>query len=122
MQLREDQDRNSLSLPTVVNAAAAGNERQERSANAFGSFAVNVPISDRTSRMNSRVVKSRLDAVCPHCSKRIKWAWLIQYHSFQYTQLVYVCSECEQVIRVQNAPKSPKDSPALPVSPLQRKR
>ncbi len=72
--------------------------------------------------MNSRVEKTKIDISCPHCFKRIKWAWLIQYHSFQYTQLVYVCSECEEVIRIENAPKAPKNSAALPVSRPQSKK
>jgi DNA-directed RNA polymerase subunit RPC12/RpoP len=122
MQLREKLDRNPLNIPARANEAAAGNKYQQGSANAFGSFVASVQISDCTSRMNSHVEKTKLDAICPHCSKRIKWAWVIQYHSYQYTQLVYVCSECEQVIRMQNAPKAPKDSPSLQLPNLQRKK
>ena len=113
MQLREKKGRNSASLPARADKTAAGKRQQKKSSYTFGYFAVGFPILDGISRMNSRVEKAKLDFICSHCSKRIKWAWLIQYHSYQYTQLVYVCSECEQVIRIENAPKAPKDSPVF---------
>jgi DNA-directed RNA polymerase subunit RPC12/RpoP len=71
--------------------------------------------------MNSRVEKTKLDVRCPHCTKRISWAWLIQYHSFQYTQLVYVCSACEQVIKMENAP-TPRGAASLLSDPRLPKR
>jgi len=122
MQLRDGKKPHSLSLPVRASETITGYIQQKESSNSFVYFADGHPISDSTSRMNSRVEKAKLDVVCPHCSKRIKWAWLIQYHSYQYTQLVYVCSECEQVMRIQNAPKAPKDSPVLLNPRLQRKK
>ena len=55
--------------------------------------------------MSSRVEKVRIELVCARCSMRIHWAWVIQYKSFRYTQLVYVCSQCGGVIKVMNAVK-----------------
>lgn len=122
MQLREKKHRNSVFHPATAVKAYAGNGWQRGSSNTLGSFVVGLLIPDNTPRMNSRVEKAKLDLVCSHCSKRIKWAWLIQYHSYQYTQLVYVCSECEQVIRIENAPKAPRDSSVLSDLRLQRKK
>lgn len=53
--------------------------------------------------MNSRVEKVKINLVCTRCSKRIRWAWVIKYHSYQFTQFVYICSRCENVIKVVNA-------------------
>jgi hypothetical protein len=95
--------------------------RYKRPSSSFTSFAISFPGSTRVPRMNSRVEKTRLDFRCSHCAKRITWAWLIQYHSYQYTQLVYLCSECEQVIKIENAPKVPKSSTGFP-DPRSQKR
>jgi hypothetical protein len=121
MQLREKKSQDSDDLPAAADNTAGGNGHQKHSG-LFGSLAVGRPVSDRTSRMKSRVEKTKIDVICPHCSKRIKWAWLIQYHSFQYAQLVTMCSECEQVIRIQNAPRSAKESSPLSKPPFLRKK
>lgn len=56
--------------------------------------------------MNSQVQKVEIELHCIRCQRRIRWAWMITYKSFQYTQLVYVCSECGNVIKVTNAAKA----------------
>jgi DNA-directed RNA polymerase subunit RPC12/RpoP len=122
MQLREKRDCNSASSVALAKKAATDKGQQEESSCISGYFAVGFPILDGISRMNSRVEKAKLDLICSHCSKRIKWAWLIQYHSYQYTQLVYVCSECEEVIRIESAPKALKDTPLFSDPSLQRKK
>ena len=123
MQLREKMDRNSWSLSAKLGKTAVGKNLVNRIfLHPLGYLAVRFPVFNGISRMNSRVEKAKIDLTCTHCSRRIKWAWLIQYHSFQYTQLVYVCSECEQVIRIENAPKTPKRSPILSDPALQRKK
>lgn len=53
--------------------------------------------------MNSQVQKIEIDLQCIRCQRTIRWAWMITYKSFRYTQLVYVCSECGNVIKVTNA-------------------
>ena len=55
--------------------------------------------------MSSRVEKVKIELVCARCSMRIQWAWVIQYKSFRYTKLVYVCSQCGGVIKVMNDAK-----------------
>ena len=64
--------------------------------------------------MSSRVEKVKIELVCVRCSMRIHWAWVIQYKSFRYTQLVYVCSQCGGVIKVMNAVKGPDTSEESP--------
>jgi DNA-directed RNA polymerase subunit RPC12/RpoP len=122
MQLKEKKDQESPRTPARPAVNFTGKEETAGSSKTFCSFVVDIPISDNTSTMKSRVEKAKMDALCPHCSKRIKSAWIIQYHSYQYTQLVYVCSECEQVIRIENAPKTPKESSALSESRLQKRK
>jgi DNA-directed RNA polymerase subunit RPC12/RpoP len=56
--------------------------------------------------MNSQVQKVEIELQCIRCQRRIRWAWMITYKSFRYTQLVYVCSECGNVIKVTNATKA----------------
>jgi DNA-directed RNA polymerase subunit RPC12/RpoP len=56
--------------------------------------------------MNSHVQKVEVELQCIRCQRRIRWAWMITYKSFRYTQLVYVCSECGNVIKVTNATKA----------------
>ena len=53
-------------------------------------------------RMDSRVEKVKVELVCARCSKRIQWAWVIQYSSYKLTRFVYVCSQCGSVIKVTN--------------------
>ncbi|HCA81579.1 MAG TPA: hypothetical protein DEP53_17760 [Bacteroidetes bacterium] len=60
--------------------------------------------------MNSQVQKIEIELHCVRCQRRIRWAWMITYKSFQYIQLVYVCSECGNVIKVTNAAKAPASS------------
>ena len=122
MQLRERMDRNSRFLSAMVGKTVVGKRQHEGSSRVSVCLAVRFPVFNSNSRMNSRVEKAKIDLICPHCAKRIKWAWLIQYHSFQYTQLVYVCNECEQVVRMENAPKASKRSPILSDPALQRKK
>jgi hypothetical protein len=125
MQLREHLKEKMGPHSWTFSARAGGSlsaKQQRESLNTYRSLSVGSSIFNDISRMNSRVEKAKLDLICPHCSKRVKWAWLIQYQSFQYTQLVYVCSECEQVIRIENAPKVQKRSPILSDPAQQRKK
>jgi hypothetical protein len=122
MQLGERKGRDSLGVRVNPMKATSGHVQHARVSSALALFEVNLPVPTDTSRMNSRVEKAKLDVLFSHCSKRIKWAWLIQYHSFQYTQLVYVCSECEQVIKIENAPHAPKVSSGFSDPRLQRKK
>jgi hypothetical protein len=50
--------------------------------------------------MVSFVGKAKIDLVCARCSKRIKWAWVVEYQSFHFVQFVYLCGECASVIKV----------------------
>jgi DNA-directed RNA polymerase subunit RPC12/RpoP len=52
--------------------------------------------------MVSFVGKARTKVVCAHCSKRINWAWVVEYRSFHFLQFIYLCSECASVIKVTN--------------------
>lgn len=122
MQLGERKGRDSIGVLVNPMKSISGHVQHTRVSSALALFEVNLPVSTDPSRMNSRVEKAKLDVLCSHCSKRIKWAWLIQYHSFQYTQLVYVCSECEQVIKIENAPHAPKVSSGFSDPRLQRKK
>jgi hypothetical protein len=55
--------------------------------------------------MSSRVERIEINLQCVRCLRRIRWAWLITYKSFRYTQLVYVCGKCGSIIKVANASK-----------------
>jgi hypothetical protein len=50
----------------------------------------------------SAVQKKLINQVCPHCSKKIKWAWVIRYESLGFIRLVHLCSHCEQVIKTES--------------------
>ncbi|MBM4161111.1 MAG: hypothetical protein FJ217_08430 [Ignavibacteria bacterium] len=49
--------------------------------------------------MSSLAGKVKAEIVCTHCTKRIKWAWVIKYRSYRFTQYVYVCSQCGRAIK-----------------------
>jgi hypothetical protein len=72
--------------------------------------------------MKSRIERTKLDVVCTHCSKQIHWAWAIEYHSFRYTQLVFLCSECERVIKITNVPSDMRAVRDTPEPDARRKR
>jgi len=63
------------------------------------------PFNTSTSRrfMGSQAERIEIDIHCARCRRRIRWAWLITYRSFRFVRLVYVCSECGGVIKVENA-------------------
>jgi ribosomal protein L44E len=69
--------------------------------------------------MNSQVQKVEIELHCIRCQRRIRWAWMITYKSFRYTRLVYVCSECGQIIKVTNAAK---ELTASVISPSEREK
>lgn len=49
----------------------------------------------------SAIRKKLINKVCPRCSQRIKWAWVIRYESPGFVRLVYLCHRCEGVIRTE---------------------
>ncbi len=49
----------------------------------------------------SALRKKMINQVCPHCARKIKWAWIIRYESVRYVRLVYLCSQCERVIKTE---------------------
>ncbi len=59
----------------------------------------------------SALRKKPVNQVCPHCSRKIKWAWIIRYESFGLVRLVYLCSHCEQVLKTEDERKSPHSFP-----------
>ncbi len=61
--------------------------------------------------MNSRVEKVKVELVCARCSRKIQWAWVIEYRSYRLTQYVYVCGQCGSVLKVTNARERPLLSP-----------
>jgi hypothetical protein len=58
------------------------------------------PVRTVRPTMISLVGKARTDLVCARCSKRVKWAWVVEYRSFHFVQFIYLCSECASVIKV----------------------
>jgi hypothetical protein len=53
----------------------------------------------------SAIRKKYINQVCPHCSKKTKWAWVIRYESLDFVRLVYLCSHCEQVMKTESEKK-----------------
>ncbi len=49
----------------------------------------------------SALRKEVVNEVCPHCLRKIKWAWVIRYESPRFVRLVHLCSHCERVIKTE---------------------
>ncbi|HTP12289.1 MAG TPA: hypothetical protein VMM37_01625 [Bacteroidota bacterium] len=49
----------------------------------------------------SALRKEVVNEVCPHCSHKIKWAWVIRYESPRFVRLVHLCSHCERVLKTE---------------------
>jgi hypothetical protein len=67
----------------------------------------------------SALRKKVVNEVCPHCSHKIKWAWIIRYESPRFVRLVHLCSHCEGVIKTEEEKNKP-DSFAHPGTILMR--
>ena len=50
--------------------------------------------------MVSVVGKIKVDFVCTCCSKNIGWAWVMRYEGYHFTRAIYLCPDCEAVIKV----------------------
>jgi DNA-directed RNA polymerase subunit RPC12/RpoP len=80
------------------------------------------PLRTVRSDMVSHVTKAPLDVVCTRCSKRIQWAWVVEYQSYHFIQFIYLCSECGAVLKVTRkktrsfAPEEDQASAALRIA------
>jgi len=50
--------------------------------------------------MISVVGEFKVDFVCTCCSKNLGWAWLVKYEGYHFTRVIYLCPNCEAVIKV----------------------
>jgi hypothetical protein len=44
--------------------------------------------------------KKKIAALCPECKKEIDWVWILKYESEGFKRDLYLCKECENVIKI----------------------
>jgi len=68
--------------------------------------------------MDSRVEKVKIELTCVRCSRKLEWAWVIEYTSYRLTRFVYVCGHCGGVIKVTNSRQETdvRQLPGIPTS------
>jgi RecJ-like exonuclease len=46
--------------------------------------------------MKKEIKKEKVNATCPHCSKKISLVWICKIESVIGTSYVFFCSECQK--------------------------
>ncbi|MDR3628335.1 MAG: hypothetical protein P4L45_15940 [Ignavibacteriaceae bacterium] len=50
--------------------------------------------------MNKEIEKEKVNAVCPHCLKKIDLVWVCRINSIIGTRNVFFCGECQKSLGI----------------------